>query len=388
MTLKPTQILQHLENKRQDFKTFDANLDSYFRQYQQALADAAQDSIPDQQQRLRHLAPSERGAEWVEALQGQRWICSFGQRWDNREQSLEWAKQQIAGVSTFAVDGSQIYPGKDLSLPVALVQIGWYENRHTPAGDYQKDIWVDVMTPVELKTNSSGDPADRMVNRRRFELELARLQQYLEDNAGNPNCLALFDGALVATFAEAFDEDSRRFYVRRILNLLEASQRTQVPLVAYIDTSYAADLVRLLQRLYDLPDAPLQDPPLIGANPMQWGDRTPLFRCRRAGILKDYEQWGDQILFTYLKAHDNYPVRLEMPAWIYQAHRHEQVLDWVRCEIIAGGGYPYAIETADQTAVLKAQDRAVFFRLFQQWAEAEALPLRLSRKMVSKIRRR
>jgi hypothetical protein len=77
-----------------------------------------------------------------------------------------------------------------------------------------------------------------------------------------------------------------------------------------------------------------------------------------------------------------------MPIWIYEAGLHEQVIDWVRCEIIVGGGYPYAIETADQTAVLKTEDRQTFYRLLQDWAEQEKLNLRLSRKMVSKVRRR
>ena len=66
----------------------------------------------------------------------------------------------------------------------------------------------------------------------------------------------------------------------------------------------------------------------------------------------------------------------------------ERVIDWVRCEVIIGGGYPYVIETADQTAVLKMDDRQTFYRLLQEWAEEENLNLRLSRKMVSKVRRR
>ncbi len=57
-------------------------------------------------------------------------------------------------------------------------------------------------------------------------------------------------------------------------------------------------------------------------------------------------------------------------------------------EVVIGGGYPYVIETADQVAVLKNEDRQVFYGLLQDWAEKEDLKLRLSRKMVSKMRRR
>ncbi len=89
-----------------------------------------------------------------------------------------------------------------------------------------------------------------------------------------------------------------------------------------------------------------------------------------------------------MKTHEGPPVRLEIPTWIYDAGLYEQVIDWVRCEVIVGGGYPYVIETADQTAVLKADDRQMFYRLLQEWADEENLNLRLSRKMVSKARRR
>jgi hypothetical protein len=81
-------------------------------------------------------------------------------------------------------------------------------------------------------------------------------------------------------------------------------------------------------------------------------------------------------------------VRLELPIWIYKAGLLESVMDWVRSEVIIGNGYPYAIETADQVAVLKTDDHQMFYRLLQEWAEDENLKLRLSRKMVSKARRR
>jgi hypothetical protein len=77
-----------------------------------------------------------------------------------------------------------------------------------------------------------------------------------------------------------------------------------------------------------------------------------------------------------------------MPLWVMQAGLQNRVLDWVRAEVIVGGGYPYVIETADQTAVLTLEDRQVFYRLLQDWFERQGIGLRLSRKLVSKMRRR
>lgn len=390
MPLKPSQILTRLNAKRADFETFDKRAQTAFEIYQKALKTASSQTADELLQRLRQVASSDRGAEPLEPS-GNRanWIVPAHLTWQNREQSLNWVRDRLMGVSTFAVDGSQIYPGKDLSIPIALVQIGWYENGHTRDGRYEKDVDLEVMTPADLKVSSGGEPVDRKVNMRRFEMETQRLIRYMQEREDGQNCLAFLDGSLVVTFADAFDETTRQHYIDCVARLLQASQDAHVPLVGYIDTSYASDLTLMLQQAFKLPEAAsLHDAALL-AGFMQWGDRTPLFRCRRPGVLLKYPgDLASQIAFTYLKAHDGFPIRLEMPIWIYEAGLHEQVIDWVRCEIIVGGGYPYAIETADQTAVLKTEDRQTFYRLLQDWAEQEKLNLRLSRKMVSKVRRR
>lgn len=389
MPIKPSQVVSLLQQKRSEFEAFDQSALQAFKLYQAALAELAEKSTLQVMEYLSSCNPDNRGAEPLEDLnQGDNWIVRSGLRWPNRDESKAWARSRIAGVSTFAVDGSQIYPSKDLSIPVALVQIGWYENPHDDALPYDKDIDLDVMTPADLRANNSGEPVDRRVNMRRFEMEVNRLIEYMDDHSNCGNCLAFLDGSLVVTFAEAFDQETRDFYVKWVVKLLKASEQYRVPLVAYIDTTYARDLAVLLQHTCHLPAIDsIHDAPLI-AKGMQWGDRTPLFRCRRPGILSQYAATANRIAFTYLKAHDGYPVRLEMPVWVYEMGRHEHVLDWVRCEIIAGGGYPYVIETADQTAVLRSPDRQLFMRLLQDWADREDLNLRLSRKMVSKVRRR
>jgi hypothetical protein len=389
MPLKPTQILHLLQDKRDEFADFDAKTLHLLKRYREALAATASLSAVEMLEQLSQVAPGDRGAELLEVLDNSGWVIPSGLAWDNREASLTWARQHITGITTFAVDGSQIYPSKDFSIPVALVQIGWYQNSHRSDGHYEKDVAVDVMTPTSLKVNNSGEPVDRRVNMRRFELETERIIQFMADHTGCTDCLALFDGSLVVTFAEALDETARQSYVRCVAQLLQASEHYQVPVVGYIDTTYAHDLTLLLRRLWDLPDSgAIHDAMLIGTG-MQWGDRTPLFCCRRPGVLQHYPApLSSQIGFIYLKAHDGYPVRLELPIWIQTSGQLEHVLNWVRSEIIVGGGYPYAIETADQTAVLQAGDRQTFYRIVQDWAEQERLNLRLSRKMVSKARRR
>jgi hypothetical protein len=51
-------------------------------------------------------------------------------------------------------------------------------------------------------------------------------------------------------------------------------------------------------------------------------------------------------------------------------------------------GYPYAIETADQAAVITSRDREIFLRATQEFATQSGLSFRVSRKLASKARRR
>jgi len=389
MPLQPSRILDLLNARREEFSQFNQvaveQVDQYLTSLKQFMA------LPEgKRAALFSRVGGKVGAFPLEPLtETRQGIVMAGLQWQNREESHQWVRDRLAGVTTFAVDGSQIYPGKDLSIPIALVQIGWFENHHRADGDYAKDVQVEVLTPQDLRSEA-GDFADRMVNMRRYQLEIERLVEYIEAHPQAENCLLFLDGSLVATFALRFDEEAKRVYVESLLKLLRASEQHRVPLVAYIDTSYADDLTLMLRQLYRLPESSVvHDAQLINRLSMQWGDRTPLFRCDRTEILSDYAEQAERIGFLYLKTtRENYPVRLEMPLWMYEDGRLGQVLDWVRAEVIVGGGYPYAIETADQTAVLQAGDRQLFYRLIQEWADREDLKLKLSRKMVSKMRRR
>lgn len=389
MPISPSQIRRLLEENQEVLAGFDAKTSALLVRYRQQWVKLGALS-PEQHRDLLAAVPGAAGARLLEAgTVGRHGAVSFGYQWGNREEGSAWVRQVLTGITTFAVDGSQIFPSKDLSLPIALIQIGWFENPHLPSGAYTKDIRLEIMTPEDLRTGPEDSLADRRVNIRRFEMEIERLVEYMAVCPDPQHSLVFFDGALVVSFAETFDPESRGAYVQAMLRLLQASERYQVPLVGYVDTTYAHDLTTLLHHCYDLPQAEsIHDAQVVNPG-MDWGDRTRLYRCDRGGILEDYGEWSDRLGFIYLKTtRDTYPVRLEIPLWIWETGQLETLVNWVRAEVFIGSGYPYAIETADQTAVLQNQDRQVFYRILQEWAEQKSIGLRFSRKMVSKVRRR
>jgi len=325
-------------------------------------------------------------------------VVPFGHTWTNHEQARAWAKKVLSGVPTVAVDGSQITPTKDLSVPVGAVQIGWFANPHDGEQGYVKDIHFEVLAPDELaeEEDAAGFP-DWRVNARRFVLECEKVVEAMEaahrgaarDAAAKPLCF--FDGSLIVSFAQHMLPERQRAYVEGVTRMLEASETYRVPLVGYIDTSYASDLAAMLDALAGRrPRRRISDGALLRRR-MAWGDRTTAWICARddqvlpVGEGKYYER----VCFVYLKTTgDGPPARLDLPRWLLEAGELDRVVDVVRAECVVGNGYPYALETADAAAVITMQDRERFYRAFQEFAEKEGLALRFSRKATSKRGRR
>ena len=340
----------------------------------------------------------------------------FAPSFANHEEARAWA-ECLRGVTTVAVDGSQLLPWRDASLPVAIVQAGIYENPHLPPAPYLKDVETVVLTPEELlgadeqEEQGAGDDtrasvagqADRMVHLRRFELEaetlIARMRAHAERRAsgrdGAERPIVVFcDGSLIVSFARRMSPWYRERYLRAERRLLEASQEYRAPLVGYIDTSLARDIVVMLRAL---PGAEGALPPprgvsdaLLWRGALGWGDRTPAFFAARDDLPGAADAAKEQdVAFVYFQAAlDRPPARVEFPRWIVDAGLLDAVMDAVRAETIVGNGYPYPIEAADAVAVITTEDRARFYRLFQEFAEREGLPFGFSRKVLSKSRRR
>lgn len=340
----------------------------------------------------------------------------FGQRFATHEDARAWA-ERLRGVTTFAVDGSQLPPWRDASLPVALAQAGLFENPHQPPRPYVKDITVRLITPEELagdepEASDARAAADtgyssRFVQLRRFELEvetvIARMEHHHARRAAleaagevAPLVVAFYDGSLIVSFALKAPPPYRERYVGAALRLLEASERCRVPLVAYIDTSYARDMLAMLKTLAGsatlLPETRGLSDPALWRGELEWGDRTPAFLSARYDLARmGYGEGAGsaEVGFVYFQAAvDRPPARIEFPRWLLDAGLLDRVMDVVRAEVIAGTGYPYPIEAADAVAVISARDRAEFYALFQSFAEREGLRLSFSRKALSKSRRR
>jgi hypothetical protein len=390
-------ILSALESCESEFAFYESDLKAQIASYNQALENVLAMSRDELSARL-ELANAPGAIPTEEFFKAQAFVIRFQEEWTNREQSRAWAYQTLLGRTTFAADGSQIMPTKDFSIPIAAVQVGWFENPHTTDGTYIKDAAFEILPPEKILVRSKGDTeaSEQVVHQRRYAMEIEAIKNFLRaiaqkdfDRQHPP--VVFFDSLLVISFADILPETQRDFYVGEILSLLQTSKDTGIPVIGYVDTSASRDLVNMLREIEpELSDSPkLQDAVLL-APPMKWGDRTPLFVCARQGILEQYgEDWQRQIAFCYLKTTgDAPPSRIDVPLWVYEEGLLDDVIDIVRGEVIVGNGYPYVIEAADQTAVISMQDREAFYAAFQEFASRKGFDLQIARKAISKAHRR
>ncbi len=334
-------------------------------------------------------------------------VLPFRESWRSHEEARRWAIETLRDRVTFAADGSQIFPGREASLPVAAVQIASFENPHTPEGRYTKDVHFEVLTPEQLL----GRPGDyespeQVVGLRRFELEARAVCNFLERQRGwrqrgERPPLAFFDNTLlVASLRKGTDRHLSQRMADALAELIITSRETLVPVVGYVDHSYAHDIGGLLAALHrDLPESNAYDAqilraaargtgrPALGA----WGDRTIFWHCQRPNLAEVFfdENKAPLVGFVYLQTTaDGHPARLDVPVWVHEAGLVDEVSDAVRAECVVGNGYPYAIEAADQAALMSGRDREQFLRAVQDFAAEHQLDFHVSHKALSKGRRR
>ncbi|MFL6253971.1 MAG: DNA double-strand break repair nuclease NurA [Pyrinomonadaceae bacterium] len=401
-----THVIGALESKREDFARFERSLRGEVGELAARLVALA--GRTGAEVRRESGADAARVAFPSSELESAgTTVIPFRETWRSHEEARRWALETLRARTTFAADGSQIFPGREASLLVAAVQVASFENPHTPEGLYTKDVHFEVLTPEQL-LGRVGDfeSPEQIVALRRFELEARAVCTFLERQRnwrrrGERAPLAFFDNTLlVASLRKGTDRHLSQRMADALAELIITSRETEVPVVGYVDHSYAHDVAGLLAALHkDLPESNAYDAQILrarvkgtGAPPLaNWGDRTVFFHCRRPNLAEVFfdENGAPLVGFVYLQTTaDGQPARLDIPAWVHEAGLVEEVADAVRAECVVGNGYPYAIEAADQAALMTGRDREQFLRAVQEFAAEHRLDFHVSHKALSKGRRR
>src|SRR5947209_1606500 len=184
-------------------------------------------------------------------------VVPFKESWRSHEEARRWALRVLGGRVTFAADGSQVFPGREASVPVAAVQVASFENPHGTEGRYLKDVHFEVITPDQLLEGGRVyESPEQVVGARRFELEAKAVCEFLERHRGWRSRgervpVAFFDNTLI--FSSRRKDAEIIFagrYAEALAGLIALSRETEVPVVGYVDQSYAPDIRDLLEALH------------------------------------------------------------------------------------------------------------------------------------------
>jgi NurA domain len=398
-------LTNELNKQSNDFQVYAREQAADLTFYLNALCDLEATDFAELQTKLANFENV--GAIPAEELNFQKsFTFQFNESWKNHEEARAWANEILQNRTTFAADGSQLYAEKDTSLPVGAIQIGWFENPHSVTERYEKNAYFEILSPkVLLEMQDEPMNPETRVGEKRFHAEVEKTREFLSkkkdwQTRGERMPLAFFDNTLLVSFSLP-QTDLQNSFLTAAVNLVKLSRETQVPLVGYVDRSFSRDLIHLLdafsgnrrddnRTLYDATvlHSERENNSAVLKN---WGDRTCFCYSDRKGLnmFIDEETGKSLVGFVYLQTTaDNTPARLDIPAWIYENGLLDEVLDTVRAECVIGLGYPYALETADQTAVITMRDREIFLRALQVFAKDNNLNFKVSRKSASKGRRR
>src|SRR5260370_3979577 len=190
-----------LNEKRAMFTSYDGSFSDHLNAYRHALETLYLHYSSGAQ--LEHMLPPDdpgmppAGAR--PSIEFDRWLVNaahntyhgplfpFGREFANHEQARQWA-ECIEGITTLAVDGSQLQPRRDASIPVALIQVGFFANPHLQGRPYTKDVRMEVLAPdeiVEESRSESIDPdsypySELQVTLRRYALEIETIFHHME----------------------------------------------------------------------------------------------------------------------------------------------------------------------------------------------------------------
>ncbi len=400
------ELLQNqLVEQRDDFVNFAVNQSAELSDYLDILREISSYTSEEIRQRIAH-SDNVGGIPSAELDGGKSFAVGFGTSWNNHEEARNWADEILRDRTTFAADGSQLYAEKETSLPIGAIQIGWFENPHSATMPYEKNAHFEILSPQRLLEDSEEplNPETR-VGEARFHAEAKKVGDFLTKKKGWKERgerlpVAFFDGTLLVSFSLP-QTDLQQSFVQTMINLVRLSRDVEVPVVGYVDRSFSRDILNLADAFNDRTTSKKQtlyDATILSAETSNyarilknWGDRTCFCYSRRKGLESFIEPETDKSLvgFSYLQATANSnPARLDVPAWVFEAGLLNEVLDVVRAECIIGLGYPYALETADVTAVISTGDRQIFLGALQEFAVREKLNFSISRKGASKGRRR
>ena len=294
-------------------------------------------------------------------------------------------------------DGSQINPSSHELTSASLINIGLVAIPY-----FDKSIPVFLGTnptvynsPNEISAFSPGDyiSEEDLISYERTLNEIEELVKLAKKyKAYNLPIVALLDGTLIHWHLENFSSLFIERFIERFSNALTELKNMDIPVASFLSNSRSNDLINML-RIYkcpyeavdckrhckDLDYAKLPCNPGLDYKPVLdrrlvqksfanknaiIGTKTNLFKSNNK-ILEFYPD-DFKIYFFYISSTSEI-ARIEIPAYVaFNKNMLDMIHNVIALQCRVGFGYPVVLSEAHNLAVVRRNDREVFYNLIKE----------------------
>jgi len=302
-----------------------------------------------------------------------------------------------------AVDGSQIEIDRDSPFDAYLINVGRVYIQYgaqpdamieSQAHTYYKQ--EDLVLGGRRRPGREHVIGSSVIAARRDTAEVSALADMAEQLPENVPAIGLLDGSLtqwrISEADNIADPDIRNQYLDALSRMQEVSKQREFVVASYISRPRAREVVNAIRVAncphetsgsdHDSEEFPrVRDRDVFSELLKDGGDRS--------GVLKNH---GDEVSaygahaphFLYLQT-EREVARIEVPEWTLNRLELLHALLWDQIRL--GDGYPLAHAEADEEAVVRADDRALFRQLLENEAMNRSALDRTSAKSTAKRQR-
>jgi hypothetical protein len=287
----------------------------------------------------------------------------------NAPLTTSYTASSLTTYQVLGIDGSQIYPDRHQGTDLFLINIGGIYLSYNTTSNAALFTQPYIMHPgIEDFHATVHSPELINLLRQLYEFnEAVHLSRIYFTQSASARAV-FFDGSLILWQLEGKPQAIKNKLLQNSLQAFEHLYEQRIPYLGYISAPYSKELVNIM-RLYALsnPELMIEDAQL---NTLFDTDIVKLYiapSCytipfaSTSLILEDYPPHL-RIHFIYLvTAHE--VVRIEFPAWL--ASHIPEIMSIVVDQIKKGFGYPVACAQAHEQAVVKANDKELFYALWR-----------------------
>jgi hypothetical protein len=328
--------------------------------------------------------------------------------WSGRLDEVVSIDQNPKKYFVLAVDGSQIYPDRhEFKSNCFLVNTGGCLFSYGDCGSVKFFSYPELF--FEDQVESQGLPVTKeIVDLFREELEFKfafqKSVEFLSRKAAGSNrsnFLCLFDGSLIFWHLQNSSSQIQKRFLGSYLSLLEQFFNEKILVAGYLSLPKNRELVNLLRvklcdksvggdlcafKQKECPCSPLfsiSDRQVVG-NFLKPFMRTSLF-FSQTSIVKSYPDSLKPVFF-YVDVGQEI-ARVEVPAWVANdSERLDFVCQAVVDQSLKGQGYPISLAEAHNSAVVKEQDKRMFYQMLYKIGIGHGYKSFISQKSMKKRR--